>query len=94
MPGDWLYMTFVHQACVYETKEQYNTSHQMVTDLVNDLYRDGMIHENMKDAISSFQIKLHNKQKYELVCSEQNVRVHIMSFNSTNLYCHDKSTNS
>ena len=64
MPGDWLYMTFMHQACVYETKEQYDTSHQMVTDLVNDLYRDGMLCENMKDAISSFQIKMHNKQQY------------------------------
>ena len=73
-PGDWLYMTFMHQACVYETKEHYNASHQMVTDLVNDFYRDGMISNNLKEAISSFQIKLHNKQQYLAYYVRKNIR--------------------
>jgi len=76
-------MTFVHQACVYETKEQYNTSHQMIIDLVNDFYRDGMICENMKDAISSFQIKLHNKQQYLAYYVRKNIR---NSFNAMTIH--------
>ena len=32
--GDWLYMLFMHQACIYETKQQYVKSNKILTAVI------------------------------------------------------------
>ena len=61
--GDWLYKLFMHQACVYENKEQYNKSNAVLTGFLRDAFNNGVIYESLKNAIEKFQVKLNNKQQ-------------------------------
>ncbi len=52
----------MHQASVYENKEQYNKSNAVLTGVVRDAFNNGVINESLKNAIENFQVKLNNKQ--------------------------------
>jgi hypothetical protein len=43
--GDWLYMLFMHQACVFETKEQYVKSNEILTAVVKEALLKGHIND-------------------------------------------------
>jgi hypothetical protein len=62
--GDWLYMLFMHQACVYETKEQYVKSNEILTAVVKEALLKGCINDILKDAIQASQVKMNIKQEY------------------------------
>jgi hypothetical protein len=62
--GDWLYMLFMHQACVYETEEQYVKSNKILTAVVKEALLKGHINDILKDAIQAFQVKMNVKQEY------------------------------
>ena len=62
--GDWVYMLFMHQACVYETKEQYIKSNTILTAVMKEAHEDGRIHDLLKEAIEAFQLKMIGKQEY------------------------------
>ncbi len=65
--GDWLYMLFMHQACVYETKHQYVISNEILTTLIKEAYQNDRISEILKEDIEAFQVKMNLKQEY-LAC--------------------------
>ena len=60
-PEEWLYKLFMHQACVFENKNQYNMSNKILTNVIFDAFTKGHI---LKEAIKAFQIKLNNKRRY------------------------------
>ena len=62
--GEWLYKLFMHQACVYETKSQYIKSHYILTEVVAKLYADGLITQQLKEAIESYQVKITTKEHF------------------------------
>lgn len=62
--GEWVYKLFMHQACVYETKSQYVKSHSMLTEVVAKLYADGLITQQLKEAIESYQVKITTKEHF------------------------------
>jgi hypothetical protein len=62
--GDWLYMLFMHQACVYETKHQYVKSNEILTTVIKEAYRNDRISDILKEGIEAFQIKINLKQEY------------------------------
>jgi hypothetical protein len=62
--GDWLYMLFMHQTCVYKTKEQYVKSNEILTAVLKEALLKGRINDILKDAIQAFQVKMNVKQEY------------------------------
>ncbi len=58
---EWLYNLFMHQACVFENKYQYDMSNKILTNVISDAFTKGHIKQPLKDAIEAFQIKLNNK---------------------------------
>jgi hypothetical protein len=62
--GEWLYKLFVHQACVFENKEQYNKSNQILSTVISDVFGLGTVNQVLKDAIEAFQVKLLVKEYY------------------------------
>ena len=62
--GDWLYMLFMHQACVYETKQQYVKSNEILTAVIKEAHLNCRINDIPKDAIQAFQVKMNDKQEY------------------------------
>jgi hypothetical protein len=54
----------MHQACVYENKEQYKKSNAVLTGVIRDAFNNGVIIESLNNAIENFQVKLNNKQRY------------------------------
>jgi hypothetical protein len=62
--GDWLYMLFMHQACVYKTKQQYMKSNEILTAVIKEAHLNCRINDILKDAIQAFQVKMHVKQEY------------------------------
>ena len=71
--GDWLYKLFMHQACVYENKEQYNKSNALLTGVIRDALNNGVIDKSLKNAIEKFQVKLNNKQRYIAYYIQKNI---------------------
>ena len=61
---EWLYKLFMHQACVFENKYQYDMSNMILSNVISDAFTKGHIKQPLKDAIEAFQIKLNNKQRY------------------------------
>ena len=55
---------FMHQACVFENKYQYDMSNKIMTNVISDAFIKGLIKQPLKDAIDAFQIKLNNKRRY------------------------------
>ena len=62
--GEWLYKLFMHQACVFENKEQYNKSNQILSTLISDAFLLRTVNQVLKDAIEAFQVKLLVKEFY------------------------------
>ncbi len=62
--GDWLYMLFMHQACVYKTKQQYVKSNEILTAVIKEAHLNCCINDILKDAILAFQVKMNVKQEY------------------------------
>ena len=61
---EWLYKLFMHQACVFENKYQYDMSNKILTKVISNAFTKGHIKQPLKDAIEAFQIKLNNKRRY------------------------------
>jgi hypothetical protein len=61
---EWLYKLFMHQACVFENKYQYDMSSKILTNVISDAFTKGHIKQPLKDTIDAFQIKLNNKRRY------------------------------
>ena len=62
--GDWLYMLFMHQACVYKTKQQYIKSNEIITAVLKEALLSCRINDILKDAFQAFQVKMNVKQEY------------------------------
>ena len=54
----------MHQACIFETKAQYNKANEIITNVFKDFVLNGTITEKLKDAVEAFQLKLYQKQQY------------------------------
>jgi hypothetical protein len=63
----------MHQACIYENKEQYNKSNAVLTGVLRDAFNNGVIYESLKNAIEKFQVKLNNKQRYIAYYIQKNI---------------------
>ena len=59
-----MYMLFMHQACVFETPQQYVKSNEILTEVIKEAYQLGRIDDCLKDAIQAFQLKMIGKQEY------------------------------
>ena len=54
----------MHQACVYETKEQYVKSNEILTAVIKEGKENGHINDVLKEAFEAFQVKMMCKQEY------------------------------
>ncbi len=63
-PEAWLYKLFMHQACLFEKKNQYNISNKILTNVISDAFTKWHIKQPLNEAIKAFQIKLNNKRRY------------------------------
>jgi hypothetical protein len=54
----------MHQDCVFENKEQFNKSNQILSTVINNAFRLGTVKQVLKDAIKAFQVKLLVKEFY------------------------------
>jgi hypothetical protein len=54
----------MHQACVFENKEQFNKSNQILSTAISDAFNLGSVNQVLKDAIEAFQVKLLVKESY------------------------------
>ncbi len=61
--GDWLYMLFMHQACVYETKYQYVKLNELLSTVIKEAYQNDRISDILKEGIEAFQVKINLKQE-------------------------------
>ena len=59
-------MLFMHQACVFETPQQYVKSNEILTEVIKEAYQLGRIDDCLKDAIQAFQLKMIGKQDITL----------------------------
>jgi hypothetical protein len=57
-------MLFMHQACVYKTKQQYVKSNELLTAVIKEAHLNCRIDDLLKDAIQAFQVKMNVKQEY------------------------------
>ena len=63
-PEEWLYKLFMHQACVFENKHQYDMSNKILTNVISNAFTKGDIKQPLKEALEAFQIKLNNKRRF------------------------------
>ena len=54
----------MHQACVYETKQQYVKSNDILTAVIKEGKENGHINDLLKEAFEAFQVKMMCKQEY------------------------------
>ena len=54
----------MHQACVYETKQQYIKSNVILTAVIKEGNENGHINDLLKEAFDAFQVKMMCKQEY------------------------------
>jgi hypothetical protein len=55
---------FMHLACVFENKEQFDKSNQILSTVISDAFKLGSVNQVLKDAIEAFQVKLLVKESY------------------------------
>ena len=55
---------FISQACVYESQIQYTKSNEILTNVVQRLYSDTVINQQLKEAIEKYQVKMTCKEQY------------------------------
>jgi hypothetical protein len=71
--GDWLYMLFMHQACVYKTKHQYVKSNEILTTVFKEAYQNDCVSDILKEGIEAFQVKINLKQEYLAYYRRKNI---------------------
>jgi hypothetical protein len=49
---------------VYENKSQYVKSHLTLTEVIAKVYADGVITQELKDAIETYQVKISTKEHF------------------------------
>jgi hypothetical protein len=54
----------MHQACAYENKSQYVNSHSTLTEVIAKVYADGLITQELKEAIETDQVKISTKEHF------------------------------
>jgi hypothetical protein len=54
----------MRQACVYENQSQYIKSHSILTEVISKVYADGLIAQELKDAIETYQVKISTKEHF------------------------------
>jgi len=54
----------MHQSCVFENKKQYIKSNQILTQVIGRFFQNGVINQELKESIESFQYKIALKEKY------------------------------
>lgn len=54
----------MHQSCVFENKKQYIKSNQILTQVIGRFCQNGVINQELKESIESFQYKIALKEKY------------------------------
>jgi hypothetical protein len=52
------------QACVYESQIQYRKSNEILTNVIQGLYSDNVINQQLKEAIEIYQVKITGKQRH------------------------------
>ncbi len=64
MVGDWIYRLFTNKACVYENQMQYSKANESLTELIAKLFADGIITQDLKEAVEKYQVKMSGKEKF------------------------------
>ncbi len=58
----WLDLQVIYdQACLYENKEQYCKANNILHVVISQSYADGIISQQLKEAVKKFQVKLNGK---------------------------------
>jgi hypothetical protein len=52
------------QACVYESQIQYRKSNEILTNVLQRLYSDNVLNQQLKEAFENYQVKITGKQHY------------------------------
>ena len=71
--AEWLYKVFISQACVYESQIQYRKSNEILTNVVQRLYANDVINQQLKEAIENYQLKITGKQRYFAFYCRKNI---------------------
>jgi hypothetical protein len=71
--GDWLYMLFMHQVCVYKTKHQYLKSNERLTTVITEAYQNDRISDILKEGIEAFQVKTNLKHEFLAYNLQKNI---------------------
>ena len=62
--GDWVYCLFMHHACLFENKEQYDKAGKILTVVLDNALENSHITRQQYDAFAAFQLKLAEKEQY------------------------------
>ena len=73
--GEWIYKLFMHQACVYENKLQYVKSHSILNEVIAKVYADGLITQELKEAIETYQVKMSTKEDFLANCIRKTITI-------------------
>jgi hypothetical protein len=73
--GDWIYQLFMHQACMFENKSQYEKSNNILTSVINEALKKHHIGKDLYKAISQFQVQLNEKTSYLAYWARNSVTV-------------------
>jgi len=75
----YIYGVFQYQTCIYRSKEQYDRSHQIFTDMMLSPMCMNVLSNECRKAIEKFQMNIKEKENYLAVY----VRVKVpLSFNA------------
>ena len=62
--GDWVYRLFMHGACVFENKEQYDKASKILTVVLRNALEKQHLTREQYDAFDAFQLKVAEKERY------------------------------
>lgn len=60
----YIYGVFQYQTCVYRTKEQYDMSHQIFTNMMLSPMCTNVLSNECRQAIEKFQMNMKEKENY------------------------------
>ena len=78
--GDWGYRLFVHHACLFENKEQYDKAGKILTVVLDNALEKSHLTRQQYDAFAAFQLKLAEKEQYLAYYVRKNIP---MTFDAT-----------
>ncbi len=55
---------FMHCACVYENKEQYDKAQQILTAVLNDALENKHLTKEQYEGFAALQLKITEKERY------------------------------